>query len=537
MQKIKVKALLVVLFVAIVGITFIYLHKNNISDKENGLNNFYQATKEDPLVASPELDHESLIDYLEVMKKRHDKILKDLDLKKNYIPFDFFNGIVNVNKAQAKFLKNPDRKKAEELISSYKKAHIIYKKELNDLKNELDAVFEYQYIFLSPTAYVDRKIILKSFDVMLENAEALGKEIEFRERILNGEKYKERTFSSISPNDIRESDLPTDILGKDKLVWVPKKLDSIKGPYSVSSFCLEENDQESEYFYIYKSPHEQPYAPFYNFEAKLATNNYYRRVSRDAAQMKTTNLSKKYPAVEHFFIPRNDGEFCACRSADHLPTLLTIDHLLNHKNKKLFDDVLESPYYKDLSARDKKIFLDGNEAEDMFFSQQVPSEDNMNILGEYYFRGYRALRNNDLTYESNEHKEDLLERYLLIRNKMSGITAILVSAKNIGRNEIRMEHAELGKSVDWLVMNFYVTRSRYPLMFLNFSPTIWRINKTPVYAKKFDDSLFNGKSPPFFSYKELSAKLDDKTLKKIRQYGIEYTLWWQKEFESVTSNK
>ena len=488
--------------------SFIDLAKNPREYKKViGLGYLYRLTKEDPLFASPELSIKEFEESLDYLASEHDAFIGKVALKQNIVPSGFLKSLPPIAEKQTRFLNKPTASNANQLIKSYKEGLNNYQKELRQLAANIRRSFPYEIEqdFVNIASATTNRIILDDLALMLKNALALKKEISLREKALRGEYGKSAEVKEVKEDyQLEEVKAPTPFLRRRELYLTLTRSKRLNGPYKITTSAF--GKSKIAYFYTHQIyVRNKPI-----FMPKLATDNYYQAlVSRNPMEKKL--IDKGYlwhPVRETNTYRNNDLEYQA--------ELLSLEQFIkNFRNKPVFNQIAESNYFNSLTAKQKSFINAAAETESQFFSLKINSDKNLKIMERHYLHGYELLKDSEYSEAKNKQQEELLKRYLFIKNKMSGIH--LIFNTNLYFDNL-LDRANLGlinkKSIPFL----YTVRNVYPLTFFNFSKAVWRLRQKPRYVKA-------GPSPKAQHYTTYS--------KLLKRYRKRQVLSWNKLTEEV----
>jgi len=434
---------------------------------------FYKVTKEDPLFASPDMDYRKFAASIEVLADYHDELLRALKLKDNVVPLNFLKSVPRVAQAHSLFIKKPSANNALKLIARYKAAQNNYRGDLAGLIKKVEQFFPYknEQEFVSLGSATSNRTILDDWRLMLKNANALKAEINYRQDILAKGAYSDKA-RSIKLQKLKKYRDDVPLLKIKELVVQEEFQDKLRGPYIVETAALKKN-VSPEYYYVY----DVYYRNRMIFMTKLATDNFYERITP------ITSVEKNLIKEGYKWKPNWDGNTYHFTDNEWQVELLALDNFLSrYRNTDIFEKISKAPYFDKLNDKTKQFIAKAANIEEDFFAQKMPSETNLNRLKDYYWLSYELLENEGSdSNRLNADKEQLLERFLTINNRLSGLEAVFKSTLYLDNLLIRAQLGTLDKRIGSFL---YAMRNGYSLSFLSFSPAVWRLPKRPKFMKK-----------------------------------------------------
>ena len=467
---------------------------------------FYRITREDPLFVSPELDAEKLSKSLEVLKITHKELLKKLNTKEAFVPLNFLEAISPVAKAQQIFLSKPTSQNARNLVAKYKAGQDSYKKDIQHLIAKAMKAFpgKKTQTIVNLDSTTNNNIILSDLSLMLKNADELDAQIALRAAILDGEQpYPE--IEQVQLEDLIHSKPATDMLKENELFIHPAKqrLRPLGGPYEMTSANFGSAKTKLFYIYTLKSISK-------NLETaipKLATNNYYQPFR---AHIKT---EKVFLEQGYKYYPVHESNTYRVFELEYQPALITLDAFIRkYSRDKAFSAIVKRPFFAKLDETAQAFFQKAKKVEEEFFAQKIPLDANLTILSDFYLKGYQLLKEGETNTEVVNTQEELLKRYLMIKNKMNDLHMLFNSTLYLDN---LLTRAKLGNIMKRAIPYLSVVRSAYPLSFFNFSQAVWRLKKKPVYLKPLRDG---GKLQKFKKYNQLLDKFDKQEILSWNQF-------------------
>jgi len=466
---------------------------------------FYKVTKEEPLFTSPGMDYQKFAASIEVLADYHNELLKKLKLKDNVVPLNFLKSIPKVAASHSLFIKKPTARNAAKLISSYESAQKNYRADLAGLIKKVEQFFPYEneQEFVSLGSATSNKTILDDWRLMLKNAGALKKEINYRQGILANGTYSDKT-RAIKLKNLKKYPEDVPLLKTEELVVQEEFQDKLRGPYIVETAALKRK-VSPEYYYVY----DVYYRNRMVFMTKLATDNFYERITP------ITSVEKNLIKEGYKWKPNWDGNTYHFTDNEWQVKLLTLDNFLRRYGKiNIFNKISKREYFRKLDNKTRQFIEKAAKVEDEFFVQKMPSETNLGYLADYWQRAYELLKSEgSYSNRLNADKEQLLQRYLSVNSRLLGLESIFKSTLYLDNLLIRAQLGTLDKRIGSFL---YAMRNGYSLSFLSFSPNIWRLPKRPKFMKK--TGYFPRKST-YTSYTKLRKKYSAKEIISWRQHN------------------
>jgi hypothetical protein len=152
-----------------------------------------------------------------------------------------------------------------------------------------------------------------------------------------------------------------------------------------------------------------------------------------------------------------------------------------YKSKKLFGNQVPNLFADQRQQQVEKIWNEGRAMEADFFDAEYPSDVAMNKLAFVYTDAYRMLA----LAVSAESASEFLQRVRVFEGKIQDFGLIMDRATYHFQNYLE-NNAEAQKDP----RNFkyvFAARSDYSILFLNFSPFVWRITEKPKYLIPLTD--------------------------------------------------
>jgi len=247
------------------------------------------------------------------------------------------------------------------------------------------------------------------------------------------------------------------------------------------------------------------------FMAKLATNNFYERIGYQSS------VERSLIKQGYRWKPNWDGTTYHFSDNEFQIKLLSLDNFWSkYRNASIFEQITASSYYKNLNSKTKQFIEKASKVEADFFKEKIPSSWNLEYLKDYYKQAYESLKEEgSYSNQLNAHREDLLRRYLAIKNKLYGLDLIFKTTFYLDNLLIRARLQALDKSIaDYL----YTMRSGYSLAYLNFSSSVWRLPQKPKYLKKVA-KISKSRYTAFNTYTELRKKHSAEELDSWRRFA------------------
>jgi hypothetical protein len=426
-----------------------------------------------------------------------------------FIPTDFLAEVGMTNKITQDFLKNPADDKANNLVVQYDKTLKAYRAGLDFLLSKVKKDYKNKDVeFKSFGSVTDPSIIAGDLELMKLNSEQLSREIKNRQDILKG-KYiyssRLKRFPSFESNTVGTRKL----LPKGELAINDKVQNNLSGPYLISNSCLGKIGQSSLYYTALDRS-----GPLEFYFPKLATDNYYQAFDPKKSQ------DQKYLAKGLLYHHFRESNTYRCNDSEYQAKLFTIDTFYKKYVKRQALSILDRSYLKGISASIRRNLLILSDKERELLATKVPGDEEASSLINLYAEGYQALKGiNSSDKQKQSDQDELLNRYLLLKDRMVAVGPILSSGLSLGNLVARFDGGMI-KADSGFKSFLYATRSIYSITFLNFAMSTYRINNHPKYVGEFSPK--NG-DKVLSLYKTRSQLLKDFSIQKI--------LSWQKVTE------
>lgn len=469
---------------------------------------FYQWTKEDPLMASSTLDADKIGLSVNSLKTHQNAFIKTFGYDADIFAVGFFEKYIDASIAYRDFSKNISENNAQILLGKMEDADNAYNKEEENLSGAIgdlkkNGLGEKRLVFLAGDTYTTADIVFRDLEKIKENSAKIKDEIKLRKECLLG-----------SPADcIRplENFIEPELIAANKVepAILPKKILNLRddvnysGPYEVSSSCWKSPTGSKQYLYVSQ---ECADADGYCLESSnLGTNIYFEKVEKG-----NLRFEKYIKEQGVLLIPQSATNPYECMNLEYQPKLATINFFYNkYKGKRFYEGMKAGDIFRELSPEAKGIIEKGVEAERAFFDTKYPSEYELEYLGNYYAYTYSYFSTKDI----NAGKDDLLERYSIIKEKVADIDLVVNKILNIFSGYQK----KAGPDNPPLKAYIYFVRSNYSIFFLNFSSGIWRSDGSLRYLNSKNDFIGKGEVLPVFVIDRNDA---------IKEYGEEKVLEW-----------
>jgi len=316
----------------------------NTETRNKNLQKFYEITRLDPLFYDPTLELETFADALKNLSSAESNFRatqrRFLKIKNRGVfpaawklfPIDFLESLSEVSEVTASFLKNPEYVEAYHLLNIYRNAVNAYDRAATMHLEVIDNLLKQNPLIISKQvrffgSATSLKIIQDDLLLIRENAEALEKEIELREKCLywgkcNLDNSKRNTRTpNLQPVS---SAAKTDVLLPLKIIS-PSNYDDVLGPYLVETGCLGWNREngiikpKSQVFYLFVE-YKKNGSPS-NIIPKLATENYYMDLNYWA---NTWQIADIFLEAGKSFYNQNATNNYRCSDLTYLPKLYRI---------------------------------------------------------------------------------------------------------------------------------------------------------------------------------------------------------------------
>lgn len=495
MTKIKSKRIGSFLFLAALVILAVYAWTNFRISPQKSLENFRLVTAEQPLFASDELNAVETEKSLAYFRKMQQQLMDDYFLDDEVTKTGFLNEIFKVQAASQDFKANPSKETAEKLNVSYREANQIYKAEIESLKDKIaqryPASQNQPLIYQGSTS--NNQIILADLDLMLQNSAALDKEIQKREKILNGQiGYKPETVNPKLP-----AENPTQTVDMSVVQNTLSGLVSNEGTFFVETACFQDSGNELPFIFS----QEKNKDGLEYFIPKLANVNYYQKLNAgDAVEAKFLSQGYEWRRVR-------EGNSYRCNDLSYYADLTTLRNFVKrYKASFLFEGqapVGEEQKWAEAKTLEQRLL---KKDQSQFYVSDLKE------LGNYYHFFWQ--RTGD---KFSEDATKMRLRYLAIANKQDGIPAILNTNFSFDNLIFRFDNSD-AKIPDEVKDYLFLSRNNYSYIFLNFSPSVWQLSEKPTYLTTIQP---NG---AFANTKTLENKYSLEQIKAFNTIGEEQIL-------------
>ncbi|MFA5880502.1 MAG: hypothetical protein WC860_10120 [Candidatus Margulisiibacteriota bacterium] len=444
---------------------------------------FYQRMKEDPLFFGVTLNTDNMSKVLLSLEKKQTEFLSKIGWGYNIFATNFLEKISAASTGYKELENKVSEENAKKLLDKMRNANDAYYDDADNIQKGIEKLLaekpefkKNKFASLYSDIYSDFDLILRDFAKIKENSGIVKKEITAREECLSGsvslcqrsaEKFlKPQKIEIVADSDIR-------IFSKDFFDILDK--DDYDGPYRVKSHCWGGVDEQ--YLYSYKHCID-PSSCYKRFD--LASNIYFLNLQKGTL----------FPASFDKFMREQKAEVDAvtptmpysCFNSEYQPKLSTIDNFYrNFKEKRFYRNFIAEN--KKISSDLRELISEGENAESAFFDAQYPNEENLEYLADYYGFTYHYLIKKGNA--SSAEKEDLIKRYVLIKEKFADFDMLLDT------NYISFSTFLDRNKIDNIASNMYIysTRTDYSILFLNFNAFEWKNNAKLEYYKQSADRV------------------------------------------------
>jgi len=457
----------------------------------NGLKNFKEITAEDPLFASPEINAEEMDSSITYLEKKQSDLMKAMNVNEQFTPTPFMRAMVEVKKSDDIFKQNPTRQNAINLIGSYKSASHDYGQGVQQILDKVNQYFPTEgkvQPFIYVTSATTNKVVGDDLRLMLENKLALDKEIQKRERRLDGWEWY------ISPN---KNPIPSIATKNDPALSPEEAFRSLPGAtvspgvYQVSTSCYTNDGTETPFYYLLLPSLPSNDRPI--FSPKEASTYYYEKFnSSDRSGQKYLSQGIEWHGL-------HEGTTYRCNNLEYQPQIIMMDSFLaRYQVKPIFNNGTDDKI-QDAMAQEKRVL-----------TSETHSLSEFESLSDYYYYFYRQERD-----KNSVRAQALLERYLFIRNKQADFNLILNTDFYFDNISHRIEKGAVSDPKLYAAY-LYTMRSNYSVAFFNFSDSVWRLSEKPKYTTS---GYENDRAEKYQTYNEL-----------LKSYNADQI----KRFESIT---
>lgn len=476
---------------------------------------FYEWMRLDPLLFSATADLEKFSESIIRLKTEEAMIREEKDWSEKFYPIDFLTKFIEASYSFGLFNSEISESRAQDLLEKIAEVQEAYKEEAQNLKEKIDSFGgETKYLGLGGNTYTTFSIMSEDLSTMLANAELLRKEIEKRKKCLieSLEFCQLENKPAIVEAESLKTGEPPDLLTVEELN-IPVDADYF-GPFIINSPCWDKKTEQYLYTRV-RCKNSQGYCFYW---PHLADNVYFARLQTTAFDQYLINkeVERKTQSATAPYV---------CNNLEYQPKLATVSYFYqNYSNDRVFGKVKENIEFKKFSLEFQKLIEAGKQAEDSFFGSQFPAEDNLEQLSNYYLSVYNFLLHNQVA--SLIDKKEFLFRYLLIKEKFVNFDLLVNRiVYHLSSTFLRENTLEYERPININPRYMYSFRSHYSLLFLNFSPSVWRLNYKPQYLKT-DYDIGEPDEKAIIDYYEA-----------VDKYGRENILNWYKIYNETPTRK
>lgn len=465
---------------------------------------FYQWTLEDPLFTSPDFDVQAFQNSIDLLKEK-EREYKDLSGRNiSLFPLLFLESLPRVFENEKNFLDNPSPNSARNLIESYKATARNYQKEASffnkTLSDNKNLIGNMKFVFIN--TYTTIQVISQDIEKIYKNTEALEVEILKREACLEKGKACIRPSENWGKPKITTALQEFELLSQKNLFpnFSENELGKIRGPYAVQTPCFGWGDKFSsplQPFYISK---EKTIQNNKVFSPKLASTNYYRRLSDRPDFLPEQKMQKE--GYEWIWQPETNNYLCT--DLTYQPRLATLDYFLANFSKPI------------LNNKPKKSSLELNfawnelhQSEKKFFDLKIPDGNSLKDLSKIYAYAYRTWPREEI-----DVRRQILRRKLIIERDLGNFHQVLNKGISHFRNTIlrQQQFPELASFDKYFYSYVFLYRNPWQILYLPFSESFWRINESLSYLEKGRVKTTGAKGL-YISFQEARKKFSEEEIK------------------------
>lgn len=455
---------------------------------------FYLWLKRDPFFFSPHTELGGLGGAALRLKAEETRLLGVFQATERLYPVDFLLAYSSASALFDTFESSPSEKAAAALFGEIKKGVSAY----SDSIDKLEAVVADRFassgldvlLTLGGESGTDKKTILSDLALIRANAAAAGSHLGALEKCLfSGSSacrpsWPEAFLRTSEP----PGELPLEIIPPELLEFGNSP---VRGPYSVYSRCWAGRKSNLLYY------SEECLPAGYCLEwSVLASDVYFLKLSPYGSQKRFLDMGFK-------IIPQAATTDYACSDLGYKPALQTVGY---------FDAVYSSrPVTVPPGAVPGLAGAAGGipAAEKMFFGEKIKSQRALERLGRAYWDAARALE-----LSPGPEEEELLARANLIRLKTTGlglvINRMVYHLANYVRRTLAVAHKNSPMAGGAVL---YLSRSHYSLLFMPFSPSVWRIQQSPACFSPNAQGKGN-----YIGFREAAAAYGDDEVKRTLKF-------------------
>jgi len=441
---------------------------------------FYQWNKEDPLYYSPDINPTQFNLAVEKVDKAQKELLSALKMEDRVYPTEFLYSFGKTASLTHEFMKNPSQTSAEIMLSMQLQTVDKYDNEVNRMLSILRSIRKnnkkisnYNSTVLFNVSLTPDTVI-SNFESLNENSIAMQKEIHERKMCYEGKGICKRPsqFFRKPQNEFTGIPLKKSKFLDSKMVFATAEdfePNQIKGIFRAKTPCYgwgENFSSPEDYYYLREFENMLTVRP--------ATEIYFRKL------LPIPDVSaRRKMFMDHIPYAFEDSSILyMCSNHDHLVQISEMYYFLNNS-----DPILSQEGIIDNSTLDPLFAQKAEEYEKKIFEADHLSYDELSVLADYYVYIYKHIVSQDSNSAENiKLKDELLKRKLMIQNKLGLFYKILnFSALAIEETE-ELGYKNHPKEYVEIIMYYY--RNFYGVMYMPFSPAIYRNDEPPVYLDR-----------------------------------------------------
>jgi len=488
---------------------------------------FFQWMKEDPLFFSSTLDTGNLKASLQPLKREQSKILDKSGWEHNILATNFIDKFIESSASYKDLQNNVSEENAKKLLEKIKNANKEYYSDADNLENEIQKVLlddpkmkEDKIVSIYADNYTDSSVVLSDLLKIKENSLNVKKELEERQKCL----LESLEFCRRPAENFREPKTPDflkdktpNLLSKETLGLDEK--DGYFGPYEIESSCW--GSGGGQYLYIDK------FCPYYKDfcydRFTLANGAYFKKIPAENIDVFHLYLKDMGAELEY----QKGTTAYTCSDIGYKPKIANLSYFYRNfssrdgfseggKDNRLFQRIKNKEDFNSYPEGLKELILKAEVVENSFFDAQYPSEEAFEDLADHYAYAYGYFVAKNIA--GGEEKEELLNRYILIKENFSDFNFVINESLNTFSSYVGTTSKAIritGENKAYA----YLSRSEYSLYFLNFDDFNWRSGSEPEYSKEgsFDSIKKGTYLEDFINYETA-----------VSSYGKENVLKWIK---------
>lgn len=445
----------------------------------------------DPFFIAPARDLEGMGQTLLKLAVIEARVLSLHDKPEKLYPVEFLSAYVEASSSFDKFGASPSESLAAAALAKIRLAVAEYSAAAEKISASVDRFYTLRGIDrLAATGgggVTNKATVLADFALIKKNGAAAAA------RVAELAKCLEKSSLFCKPDWPVLRELPPQSRPTTS-IFSPKDLGLVKwpvsGPYLMRAPCW--HGQKDNYFYYHERCEGDGVCLDWDY---IATDMLFRPTTEQDPEMKEKGMKLAMMGASSLY---------ACGDKEYLPALRAMAHFdRDYGNRRIFDGeafpILPPPAAAAVEAVEKSE-LD-------YFSEKVKSQASFERLGRSYIAALRELDSLDLPVNAELRRRGRLTT-LYTENFSYSLGRIVFHVRHYVRTLLGMKPLP----PEPMVSAMYVSRNFYSLMFMPFSPTVWRIPERPAYLSSME-TLDDGRVLHYpealrtYGQKEISAAI------------------------------